>query len=151
MPKPEIVHKDGYDFQKALSESKKNMDKPLNNKQEAFCREYMIDMNATAAYIRAGYKEVGAGTNAGRMIKNDHIIARLAELAIERCDKNDITAQMVLDGIKEIATDKDARDGDKLKAWELLGKYLKLFTDRVEVDVAKDCSFTMVVHQPKQD
>lgn len=61
------------------------------------------------------------------------IIARLAELTKEKVDKADISAQMVLDGIKSIAEDPDARHNDKLKAYELLGKYLKLFTDRIEL------------------
>ncbi|WP_193065956.1 terminase small subunit, partial [Hafnia alvei] len=29
----------------------------LNDKQEMFCREYLIDLNATQAAIRAGYSE----------------------------------------------------------------------------------------------
>ena len=32
----------------------------LNEKQKAFCREYLVDFDATAAYIRAGYSKKGA-------------------------------------------------------------------------------------------
>jgi hypothetical protein len=39
----------------------------------------------------------------------------------------DISAEGVLGGIQKIAEGEMTRDGDKLKAWELLGKFLKLF------------------------
>ena len=29
----------------------------LNDKQEMFCREYLVDLNATQAAIRAGYSD----------------------------------------------------------------------------------------------
>jgi hypothetical protein len=40
----------------------------------------------------------------------------------------------VLGGIRAIAEDPDARHADRLRALELLGKHLKLFTERVEQD-----------------
>jgi hypothetical protein len=40
----------------------------------------------------------------------------------------------VLEGIRAIADDPNARPAERLRAFELLGKHLKLFTDRAEVD-----------------
>lgn len=37
------------------------MEHRLTQKQKAFCEEYLIDLNATQAAIRAGYKEKAAG------------------------------------------------------------------------------------------
>jgi phage terminase small subunit len=55
---------------------------PLLLQQERFCQEYMVDGNATAAYIRAGYKGRGAtaSVNSSRMLRNAKIAARLQEL-----------------------------------------------------------------------
>lgn len=57
---------------------------PLDNpKAEQFCREFIIDMNATQAYIRAGYSSRGANGNAARLIASDSILDRIAELKAE--------------------------------------------------------------------
>ena len=39
----------------------------MTNKQEKFCQEYMIDLNATQAAIRAGYSPKTANEQAGRL------------------------------------------------------------------------------------
>src|ERR1019366_3591949 len=54
--------------------------KPLSAKQEAFIREYLIDMNATAAAARSGYKQ--PNKQGPRLLVNVGIAARIrAELA----------------------------------------------------------------------
>lgn len=108
--------------------------KELSAKKDMFCREYMVDLNATQAAIRAGYSHKTAGAIGFELLKKPEIIIRLSDLAKEKTKKSDITAQYVLDGIKAIAEDEDARQNDRLKAYELLGKYLKLFVDRQEVE-----------------
>ena len=105
----------------------------LTPKQQAFIAEYMIDLNATQAAIRAGYSPATA-----RMIGYENLtkpyIAKIIEKAMnERSANNGITADYVLKGIKGIADKEDARETDKLKAFELLGKHLKLFTDNVNL------------------
>jgi len=123
----------------------------LNPKQEAFCKEYVIDLNATQAAIRAGYAEKTAYSQGQRLLKHVEVVSRLAEYAKKRCDEADISAKMVLDGIKAIAQKEDSRDGDRLKAYGLLGKYLKLFSDAKTIQLPDDCNFTMVVHGSKPD
>lgn len=54
------------------------MAKQLTTRQAAFVREYLIDGNATAAYIRAGYKDTpSAHANSARLIANDNIAAAI--------------------------------------------------------------------------
>ena len=105
----------------------------LTPKQELFITEYLIDSNATAAAIRAGYSERSANNigpdNLLKPIIRSEIDKRLKERAIS----NGITADFVLNGIKAIAVDGE-KQNDKLKAYELLGKHLKLFTDKIETD-----------------
>lgn len=49
----------------------------LTDKQERFCKEYIIDCNAAQAYKRTGYKSEGS---AGRLMANPAIRERIAEL-----------------------------------------------------------------------
>lgn len=58
----------------------------LNAKQEAFCLHYAKTGNATESYKTAGYDaktERAVYANANRLLKNDKVKARLAELAAE--------------------------------------------------------------------
>lgn len=58
----------------------------LNPKQEAFCLHYAKTGNATESYKKAGYNarsDNAAGASARRLLLNDKIKARLAELTDE--------------------------------------------------------------------
>ena len=62
----------------------------LNVKQEAFCLHYAKTGNASEAYKIAGYttkNERSIYSNCNRLLKNDDIKARLAELAAELADE----------------------------------------------------------------
>ena len=75
----------------------------LTQKQEQFCREYLIDLNATQAAIRAGYSKKTAKSAANRMLTNVyfvHVQEYLSEIQKERVKRTEITADMV---IKELA------------------------------------------------
>jgi phage terminase small subunit len=70
----------------------------LTDKQEAFVREYMIDLNASQAYLRAGYNvnEATARANASRLLTKANILTRIEELQAERAKKLNIDAEWVL-------------------------------------------------------
>ena len=55
----------------------------LAPKREKFVQNIAVGMNATRSYIEAGFSSNGAGPNAGRLIKNDQVILRLAEVRAE--------------------------------------------------------------------
>lgn len=152
----------------------------LKPKQEMFCREYLIDLNATKAAIRAGYSKKTANEQGSQMLAIDYIAARIQQLMTERAQEVGVTASDVLrellliaktdlgqayddEGhlkpIHEIPEDirraiagikvfdefegfgkdrvkvgevREVKFWDKPKALELLGRHLKLFTDKVE-------------------
>jgi phage terminase small subunit len=140
-------------------------------KQEQFCREYLIDLNATQAAIRAGYSAKTAGQTANENLKKPQIQARVAELQNERQERTDITADRVLEALATIAFMDPRRvyrpDGqinpteipddlakavagiepgqygtkikfnDRLKALELIGRHLAMFTDKVETKITE--------------
>lgn len=81
------------------------MSKKLTPKQERFCLEYLKDLNATQAYIRAGYKvkESVASVNASRLLANAKISARVEQLKAERSEKTRIDAEWVLKNLIQVA------------------------------------------------
>lgn len=72
----------------------------LTPKQERFCEEYLIDLNATQAAIRAGYSEKTAYSAGQRLLRNVEIQNRIAELKAERSKRTEITQDRV---VKELA------------------------------------------------
>ncbi|PNH94082.1 terminase small subunit [Vibrio diazotrophicus] len=74
----------------------------LTDKQEMFCREYLIDLNATQAAIRAGYSEKTAKETAYENLTKPHIANRIAELKSERVKETKVDANYVLNRLVEI-------------------------------------------------
>lgn len=74
----------------------------LTNKQEAFCREYLIDLNATQAAIRAGYSEKTAKDIACQNLAKFNIQKRIQTLMEERKNRIEVNADYVLKRLVEI-------------------------------------------------
>jgi len=150
----------------------------LTKKQRTFVQEYLIDLNATQAAIRAGYSTASARQIADENmskpdIKNaiekalaerskrtgvnaDRIVQELAKLAFVnptdvmnmdeatvRGDANrDDTAAISSVKVKTIPTEdgniteREVRTYDKIKALELLGKHIGMFTDKFRIEGA---------------
>lgn len=76
----------------------------LNDKQERFCREYVIDLNATQAAIRAGYSEKTAYSIGIENLRKPEIESRIAELKQGISERLEITADMVTRELWALAT-----------------------------------------------
>lgn len=107
------------------------MDTKLNEKQKRFCNEYLIDLNATQAAIRAGYSEKTSYSIGSELLKKPEVQTYLQHLADKRSEKLELTPEWVLEQIMDVAK-TTAKDKDKLKALELLGKHLVLFTEKMQ-------------------
>lgn len=68
----------------------------LNAKQERFCQEYLKDLNATQAAIRAGYSENTAGQQGHDLLKNPEIQSEIDRLKAERSRETKIDANWLL-------------------------------------------------------
>lgn len=105
----------------------------LTPKQRRFAEEYLVDLNATQAAIRAGYSKHTAGSQGHDLLKKPEIRALVGEHNEKRAEKVGLTAEGVLEGIKRLAQKaEDAGDLNvAMKGHELYGKHLKLFTDKI--------------------
>jgi len=74
----------------------------LNDKQERFCREYVIDLNGTQAAIRAGYSEKTANEQAAALLAKLSIKQRVKELQDKIGERLDLTADMVVNELKAL-------------------------------------------------
>lgn len=104
----------------------------LTIKQQLFVDEYLRDLNATQAAIRAGYSEKTAYSQGQRMLKNVETEKAIQGAMNKRSEKLQISAEYVLNKLKDITDSDEEKTADRLKGLELLGKHLKLFTDRLE-------------------
>lgn len=76
----------------------------LTAKQRAFCREYLVDLNATQAAIRAGYSENSATEIGFENLSKPHIHREVQRMMNERAERVEVTADMVLRELIGIAT-----------------------------------------------
>ena len=120
----------------------------LTDKQQAFVAEFLVDLNATQAAIRAGYSEKTAYSQGQRLLKNVEVDAAIKAAQAERAEKTQRTALDVLKDIQDVS--KEARDGGDLKTalkgYELEGKHLGMFTEKHE-HTGKDGKPIEVDHQ----
>ena len=78
------------------------MSDKLTAKQELFCKEYLIDLNATQAAIRAGYSGNTACAIGTENLRKPHLAKFIAELKAERSDRVQIDADWVLAASKSL-------------------------------------------------
>ncbi len=106
----------------------------LTEKQKRFVAEYLVDLNATQAAIRAGYSEKTAGSVGNENLKKPEIREALQKAIKDRESRTEITQDQVLGELRKVAfakaadyTDATLKYSNKLRALELLGKHLGLF------------------------
>jgi phage terminase small subunit len=156
----------------------------LTDRQSVFVSEYLVDLNAKQAAIRAGYSLKYAKLQACQLLRHPKVSEEIQKAMDKRAKRTEITADRVLQELAAIAFSDirklygedgkllpphllpddiapvlaavkvvserfvndeenpyhertvEAKVWDKLKSLELLGKHLKLFTDKVEIDVS---------------
>ncbi len=105
----------------------------LTPKQARFVEEYLVDLNATQAAIRAGYSKKTANEQGAQLLAKLSIREAVAGAQEARSERTGITQDEVIRGLKKEAT----LEGDgsshsaRVAAWALLGKHLGIFTDNL--------------------
>ncbi len=77
--------------------------KNLTPKQIVFCNEYIKDMNATQAAIRAGYSKRTAQVQSANLLSKIMVQQKIHELQLERSERTQVEADRVLLEIARIA------------------------------------------------
>lgn len=81
------------------------MTKKLSPKQQRFVEEYLIDLNATQAYRRAGYSvksEAAAAVEGHKLLRNPKIAKAIQEGMDARSERTQVTADRVLQELARI-------------------------------------------------
>ncbi len=161
----------------------------LSQKQKRFIEEYLIDLNATQAAIRAGYSPDTANEQGSQNLAKLSVRNEIDKAIAERSKRTGVNADRVVRELAKIAFSKatdiiDFRDGtllpdindddlaviqsvkvktstsdtgestereiklaDKLKALELLGRHLGIYTDKSKIEVEPSQKFADICKQ----
>ena len=111
----------------------------MTDKQARFCEEYMVDLNATQAAIRAGYSPASAKTVGPRLLENVGVQKLIAQLQADASHDDLAAVQSVkVKTFGEDGLEQEVKLADKLRALDLLGKHLGMYKDTSEKDPAAD-------------
>jgi len=114
----------------------------LTPKQARFAEEYVLDHNATAAALRAGFAPKSARVTACRLLKaNKAVQAAVAAQEALVAVEVGITRQQAIQGLLEaVEMARERRDpGAMIGAWRELGKMLGYYApERVRVTASTD-------------
>ena len=117
----------------------------MTPKQAQFVKEYLIDLNATQAAIRAGYSEKSAMEQGYQLLQKTSVQEAIQAAMKEREERTEITQDMVMrdiQAIKESAMQTKVDQGGNLmmvdysaalKSCELQGKHLGMWTDKMQL------------------
>lgn len=76
----------------------------MTEKQKRFVEEYLIDLNATQAAIRAGYKRSEyTDTNANKLLENTSVAEAIEKAMAERSKRTGINQDRVIEELAKLA------------------------------------------------
>tara|TARA_R100001440_G_scaffold26515_1_gene43358 strand:- start:12 stop:365 length:354 start_codon:yes stop_codon:yes gene_type:complete len=101
-----------------------------------FCKEYLIDLNSAQACIRAGYSKKTARTIGSKLLTKVDVQKEIDRLKAIREKRVELTAEKVLKDIERVRNKAEGSEqyNVSLKASELQGKHLAMFTEKHQVD-----------------
>ena len=102
----------------------------LNDKQRLFIAEYLKDLNAQAAAIRAGYAPKGASARGSQLLKNPDVLQAIHRAMRDRERRCGVTQDQVIYGLMEEAEyyGPNCMHSARVSAWKALGLHLGMFT-----------------------
>ena len=106
----------------------------LTPKQQRFVDEYLIDLNATQAAIRAGYSPKTAEQQGFQLLKKTSVSEAIEQAQQERQKRTMVTQDDVIRGLLTEAEwqGEGSSHSARVSAWAHLGKHLNMFTDKID-------------------
>ncbi len=107
----------------------------LTTKQQRFCEEYLKDLNASRAVIRAGYKTTNPNRIGHELMQKEGVRFALDGLMADRAEKVKVDANFVIQKVLKSLERAENKENETavLRAAELLAKHLGMFIERTEV------------------
>ncbi len=121
----------------------------MTPKQQRFIEEYLVDLNATQAAIRAGYSAKNADKIGPELLGKTRIAEAIAEAIQARSKRTELDQDWIIEQLKGVyeasiegrpVCDKDGNEkgfsfnpSAANKALELLGRHLGMFTDNLNL------------------
>ncbi|PWJ14620.1 terminase small subunit [Ruminococcus flavefaciens] len=105
----------------------------LTEKQKRFCEEYLVDLNATQAAARAGYKDPNIGR---QLITKNNVSQYIEKLRKEQAKRTGISADKVINELAAIAFS----DRTELAKVDDYGVVRLTPTDRLSTEAKKTIS-----------
>jgi Phage terminase, small subunit len=112
----------------------------LTAKQEKFIQEYLIDLNATQAAIRAGYSAKTAEVIAFENLRKPYLQAAIQEAMQERAKRTQVTQDMIVNELAKIAFS----DLKSVVSWTKDGKIIVKPSDEVDGTIMSEISETEI-------
>ena len=113
----------------------------MTDKQKRFCDEYMLDMNATQAAIRAGYSKNTAYSIGNENLKKPEIKKYIEDRQKELQDTAGITKEAVIEQLKKyglaVIDENEIKPKDAIKALELIARLMGYDEDARTPDLDK--------------
>lgn len=131
---------------------------PLTPRQEAFVAEYLLDLNATQAAIRAGYSPKRADATGYENLRKPEIAAAIAAAQAERAERVEVTADQILrellliglSDVRNYEVDHDGRlklrDGAPDAAWRAVSSVkhkIRSFTTDAGTETTREIEFRL--------
>jgi len=120
----------------------------LTDKQKKFCNEYLIDLNATQAAIRAGYSKKTADIIGHENLRKPNIEKYIKERQDKAQERNEITLDNIVKLVYEDALNGE-HENNRLKAKDMLMKHLGGYTADNKLDVTAQIKRTIIVNPTK--
>lgn len=106
----------------------------LSDKQARFVEEFLVDLNGSAAVLRAGYKTKNPNRIATDLLRHPLVKRELDKFREERKERMEATVDYVLTKLVTIVEDTEKGNPQAaLRGLELLGKHLGMYKDRQEI------------------
>lgn len=115
----------------------KNIHELVNDRQYKFILEYLDCLNGSEAYRRV-YPNASMETShveSCRLLANPNVKAVIKELLDQQSSSVEVTVAELISNLKTIMNDPKTANRDKIKCIELLGKYLDMWSNDLEVNV----------------